>query len=69
MPSSGTNRMTLSVASAAMMPMLAINQNPDRVSNILRSSTLTMRLSGTPGLAVSIVSMWVAVLIPWLLRG
>ena len=31
------------------MTMLAISQNPERVSNILRSSTLTMRLSGTEG--------------------
>ena len=44
--------------------MLAISQNPERVSNILRSSTLTIRPSGTPGRAVSMVSTWVAVLIP-----
>ena len=35
------------VASSAAMPMLAISQNPERVSNILRSSTRTTRDSGT----------------------
>ncbi len=37
------------VAIVAMRPviaMLAISQNPERVSNILRSSTRTTRLSG-----------------------
>ena len=34
------------VAMRPVIPMLAISQNPDRVSNILRSSTRTTRLSG-----------------------
>ena len=56
MLASGANTITAMVASVARMPMLAISQNPERVSNILRSSTLRIRLSGTPGPVVSIVS-------------
>ena len=38
--------MVAAVASTARMPMLAISQKPDRVSNILRSSTPIIRLIG-----------------------
>ncbi len=38
--------MVAPVASTAAMAMLAMSQKPDRVSNILRSSTETTRLSG-----------------------
>ncbi len=42
----GANRIVAVVASTAAMPMLAISQKPDRVSNILRSSTPTSRVIG-----------------------
>jgi hypothetical protein len=38
----------LAVASSARTPMLAISRNPDRVSNILRSSVVVVRLSVIP---------------------
>ena len=41
--SSGANRIMAPVASTDGMPMLAISQKPDRVSNILRSSTSPAR--------------------------
>ena len=44
--SSGANRMTPTVARRAEIPMLAISQKPERVSNILRSSTPVIRVSG-----------------------
>ena len=40
------------MVSRPVMTMLAISQNPERVSNILRSSTWTTRLSGTGAGAV-----------------
>jgi integrase len=40
--------MTAKVARSARIPMLAISQNPDRVSNILRTSVVTIRFSGIP---------------------
>ena len=43
---SGANTMTAPVARSAAIPMLAISQKPERVSNILRSSTETTRRSG-----------------------
>ncbi len=43
---SGANRITAPVASSAVMAMLVISQNPDLVSNILRSSTPTSRVIG-----------------------
>ena len=55
------------VASVATIAMLIMSQKPDRVSNILRISTLTSRLRGTPGRLVSIAMA--VVLMPWLLRG
>ena len=45
---SGAQRMVAPVASTAVITMLAISQNPDRVSNILRSSTAVTRVSGMP---------------------
>ena len=44
--SSGANRITAPVASRAVIAMLVISQNPDLVSNILRSSTPMIRGSG-----------------------
>ena len=38
--------MMAAVASTLAMTMLAISQNPERVSNILRSSTPTIRVMG-----------------------
>ena len=40
------------VAMSPVIPMLAISQNPERVSNILRSSTRTTRLSGMGAISV-----------------
>ena len=56
------------VAISATIAMLIMSQKPDRVSNILRSSTLIRRDSGTPGRVVSIV-MGAAVLMTRLLQG
>ena len=50
---SGANRITAPVASRAVMPMLVISQKPDRVSNILRSSTPTSRVIG-----IGVVRPW-----------
>ena len=44
---SGAHRMTPPAVSTAEMAMLAISQKPERVSNILRSSTWITRVSGT----------------------
>ena len=44
--SSGAHRITAAVARTATMPTLAISQKPARVSNILRSSTVTSRVIG-----------------------
>ena len=43
---SGANRITAPVATRAVSTMLAISQKPDRVSNILRSSTPASRVKG-----------------------
>jgi hypothetical protein len=43
---SSANRITATVAITEVMAMLMSIQNPDRVSNILRSSTPMIRLSG-----------------------
>src|SRR5690349_12109255 len=40
---SGAHSTTAAVARSALTPMPIINQKPDRVSNILRSSTATIR--------------------------
>ncbi len=42
----GAKRITAVVASSAAMPMLAISQKPERVSNILRSSVVSSRWVG-----------------------
>ncbi len=47
---SEANRITAPVARVAAIAMLAISQKPDRVSNILRSSTPTIRLIGIPSM-------------------
>ena len=44
--SSGAKTMMAAVASTLAMTMLAISQKPERVSNILRSSTATRRVRG-----------------------
>ncbi len=44
--SSGAKTMMAAVASTLVMTMLAMSQNPERVSNIFRSSTPMRRLSG-----------------------
>ena len=49
----GAQMMTAPVARTAVIAMLAISQNPERVSNILRNSTLTIRLSGIGGVGVA----------------
>ena len=46
--------MIAAVASTLAMTMLAISQKPDRVSNILRSSTPTRRVSGIRADAVRV---------------
>ncbi len=47
---SEANRITAPVARVAAIAMLAISQKPDRVSNILRSSTPTIRPIGMPSM-------------------
>ncbi len=50
--------------------MLAISQNPERVSNILRSSTPTMRVIGmgrTSGALVAVTRSMVVAVMPLLL--
>ena len=47
---SEANRITAPVARVAAIAMLAISQKPDRVSNILRSSTPTIRPIGIPSM-------------------
>lgn len=52
--------MTPIVASSAVIAMLAISQNPERVSNILRSSTLVIRVSGIGATSARAVRTWPA---------
>ena len=59
---SGTKAMTATAARTEMIRLVATSQKPDRVSNILRSSTVTSRLNGTPGRWVWIVTGDVAAL-------
>ncbi len=68
--------MIAAVASTAVMTMLAMSQKPERVSNILRSSTPTRRVSGMRAAAacrrpvvVGVVWSRTAVVMPRLLHA
>ncbi len=54
---SGAKAMVAIVARRPTIPMLATSQKPERVSNILRSSTRTSRASGTGRISVAWVGL------------